>query len=145
MSFLSWWLQSKLSLMLISIRDLLSLCGKVEPKSSSWNDLSQHNTYPSWISINLAVLFFQNLSNFFASKMPHSKFKHGPTFLARGVMKCPCGQTFKFKSNRDLKMKIRMHIKVCCHGSEDLDFRNQSSDILQHSQNRPTGDRCLKF
>ena len=23
--------------------------------------------------------------------------------------------------------------------------RNQSSDILQHSQNRPTGDRRLKF
>ena len=24
-------------------------------------------------------------------------------------------------------------------------IRNQSSDILQHSQNRPTGDRWLKF
>ena len=24
-------------------------------------------------------------------------------------------------------------------------FSNQSSDILQHSQNRPTGDRWLKF
>ena len=28
----------------------------------------------------------------------------------------------------------------------DLDkLANQSSDILQHSQNRPTGDRWLKF
>ena len=26
-----------------------------------------------------------------------------------------------------------------------LSFTNQSSDILQHSQNRPTGDRWLKF
>ena len=26
-----------------------------------------------------------------------------------------------------------------------IDFINQSSDILQHSQNRPTGDRWLKF
>ena len=25
------------------------------------------------------------------------------------------------------------------------DLTNQSSDILQHSQNRPTGDRWLKF
>ena len=30
--------------------------------------------------------------------------------------------------------------------NENLDERsNQSSDILQHSQNRPTGDRWLKF
>ena len=26
-----------------------------------------------------------------------------------------------------------------------MDCQNQSSDILQHSQNRPTGDRWLKF
>ena len=31
-------------------------------------------------------------------------------------------------------------------GLGDLEkTRNQSSDILQHSQNRPTGDRWLKF
>ena len=29
---------------------------------------------------------------------------------------------------------------IHCHG-----LANQSSDILQHSQNRPTGDRWLKF
>ena len=31
-------------------------------------------------------------------------------------------------------------MKICC-----ITDKNQSSDILQHPQNRPTGDRWLKF
>ena len=30
-----------------------------------------------------------------------------------GVLKCPCGQTFDYKSDRDLDMKISMHKKFC--------------------------------
>ena len=32
-----------------------------------------------------------------------------------------------------------------CYRRFMIDDVNQSSDILQHSQNRPTGDRWLKF
>ena len=38
-----------------------------------------------------------------------------------------------------------MFIKICGEYEVSNDLTNQSSDILQHSQNRPTGDRWLKF
>ena len=30
-----------------------------------------------------------------------------------GIGKCPCGQTFECKSERDMKMKLRMHLRFC--------------------------------
>ena len=30
-----------------------------------------------------------------------------------GVNRCPCGQTFKNRMERDFKVKLRMHLKVC--------------------------------
>ena len=40
-------------------------------------------------------------------------------------MKCACGQTFEFESDRDLKIKIQMHNKICFHGPEGPDFARQ--------------------
>ena len=37
-------------------------------------------------------------------------------------------------------LHFRKHVSIC-----KTMKTNQSSDILQHSQNRPTGDRWLKF
>ena len=51
--------------MLISIRDPLSLGGKVEPKSSSSSGLRRHNIYPSWININLAGPFSKTYQNLY--------------------------------------------------------------------------------
>ena len=45
--------------------------------------------------------------------MPHSTFKYRPIGLASGTMRCPCGQTFEHKSDRDWNMKIRMNKKFC--------------------------------
>ena len=46
-------------------------------------------------------------------KMPHSNFKERSQEFNTGVGKCPCGQTFEYTSERDMKMKLRMHCRFC--------------------------------
>ena len=41
--------------------------------------------------------------------MPHSSFKRKATEFEAGVGKCPCGQTFEYTSERDMKMKLRVY------------------------------------
>ena len=45
--------------------------------------------------------------------MPHINFKRTATEFSSGVGKCSCGQTLDFASERDMKMKLRMHVKFC--------------------------------
>ena len=45
--------------------------------------------------------------------MPHSNFKVRSHHFNSGIGKCSCGQTFDFASEKDMKMKIRMHHKFC--------------------------------
>ena len=45
--------------------------------------------------------------------MPHSNFKWRATEFSSGVGNCCCGQTFGFASERDMKVKLRMHLKFC--------------------------------
>ena len=45
--------------------------------------------------------------------MPHSNFKQRAAEFSSGVGKCSCGQTLDFASERDMKMKLRMHLKFC--------------------------------
>ena len=46
-------------------------------------------------------------------KMPHSSFKDRSQEFNTGVGKCPCGQTFEYTSERDMKMKLQMHCRFC--------------------------------
>ena len=46
-------------------------------------------------------------------KMPHSNFKERSQEFNTGVRKCNCGQTFEYTSERDMKMKLRMHRRFC--------------------------------
>ena len=46
-------------------------------------------------------------------KMPHSNFKERSQEFNTGVGKCPCGQTFENTSEKDMKMKLRMHHRFC--------------------------------
>ena len=46
-------------------------------------------------------------------KMPHSNFKERSHQFNSGIGKCPCGQTFEYTSERDMKMKLRMHRRFC--------------------------------
>ena len=52
--------------------------------------------------------------NFFMLvKMPHSNFKERSHQFNSGIGKCPRGQTFEYTSERDMKMKLRMHRRFC--------------------------------
>ena len=42
-------------------------------------------------------------------KMPHNNFKDRSHQFNSGIGKCFCGQTFKYTSERDMKMKLQMH------------------------------------
>ena len=46
-------------------------------------------------------------------KMSHSNFKERLQEFNTGAGKCPCGQTFEYTSERDMKMKLRMHRRFC--------------------------------
>ena len=45
--------------------------------------------------------------------MPHSKNRNRNIPLGLGVNRCPCSQIFKNRIERDFKVKLRMHLKVC--------------------------------
>ena len=46
-------------------------------------------------------------------KMPHSNFKERSQEFNTGEGKFPCGQIFEYTSERDMKMKLRMHLRFC--------------------------------
>ena len=43
--------------------------------------------------------------------MPHSNFKGKAYAFNTRVGKCSCGKTFEYASEKDMKMKLRMHLK----------------------------------
>ena len=45
--------------------------------------------------------------------MPHNNFKERSHAFNTGVGKCSCSQTFDYASERDMKMKLQMHLKFC--------------------------------
>ena len=49
--------------------------------------------------------------------MPHSNFKDKAYVFNAGVGKCLCGKTFEYASERDMKMKLRMHLEFCSNPS----------------------------
>ena len=54
-------------------------------------------------------------------KMPHSNFKERSQEFNTGVGKRPCGQTLEYTSERDMKMKLRMHCRFCCNPPKGFD------------------------
>ena len=54
-------------------------------------------------------------------KMSHSNFKERSQEFNTGVVKCPCRQTFECTSERDMKMKLRMHCRFCSNPPKGFD------------------------
>ena len=54
-------------------------------------------------------------------KMPHSNFKDKAYESNSGIEKCICGQTFEYTSERDMKMKLRMHHRFCSNPPKSFD------------------------
>ena len=46
-------------------------------------------------------------------KMLHSNFKETSHQFNSAIGKCPCGQTFEYTSEKNMKMKLRMHRRFC--------------------------------
>ena len=45
--------------------------------------------------------------------MPHSTFKHRPTWMDAGVVKCSCSQTFNYELDKETDVKLWIHKKFC--------------------------------
>ena len=45
--------------------------------------------------------------------MPHTTFIQRSNIYNSGTEKCSCSQAFNFPSEKDMKMKLRMHCKYC--------------------------------
>ena len=54
-------------------------------------------------------------------KMPHSNFKERSQEYNTGIGKCLWGQTFEYTSERDMKMKLRMHCRFCSNPPKGFD------------------------
>ena len=53
--------------------------------------------------------------------MPHSNFKERSHAFNTGGGKCSCCQTFDYMSERDKKMKLRMHLNFCSKPPKSFD------------------------
>ena len=54
--------------------------------------------------------------------MPHINFKERYHQFNSGIGKCSCGQTFEYTSERDMKMKLRMHSKFSSKPSKSFNM-----------------------
>ena len=70
------------------------------------------------IEFALMERIYNNLS---LVKMPHSNFKDKAYEFNSGIGKCSCGQTFEYTSERDMKMKLRMHRRFCSNPPKCFD------------------------
>ena len=70
-------------------------------------------------------------------KMPHSKSRMRTVPLKSGFMKCPCGYVYKHETERDMKMKLRMHLKICPNPPESCEkCKAPRKPMTMEEQNR---------
>ena len=74
-----------------------------------------------YVGVLYLVCYCLSRMFFMLVKMPHSNFKERSQEFNTGVGKCPCGQTFEYTSERDMKMKLRMHRRFCSNPPKGFD------------------------
>ena len=62
--------------------------------------------------------------------MPHSSFKRRGYDVGSGTIRCCCGKTFSYASEREIKMKIRIHDKFCSIPEKDTSINDVPKAIL---------------
>ena len=78
--------------------------------------------------------------------MPHSNFKDKACEFNLGIGKCPCGQTFEYKSERDMKMKLQMHLRFCSNPPVAFDkIRIPKKAMTLREQQLNEYERMKKF
>ena len=76
--------------------------------------------------------------------MPHSKNKQVffNTHEQYGTMSCSCGKIMEYSSTQELKLKIKLHMKVCKFPPKEAEVRKPKvksmtlKEVLQYSSNR---------
>ena len=71
-------------------------------------------------------------------KMPHSNCKERSHQFNSGIGKCPCGQTFEHTSERNMKMKLRMHRRFCANppkGFDKIGIPNKATTLREQQLN----------
>ena len=79
-----------------------------------------------------------NAKFFMLVKMPHSNFKERSQEFNTGVGKCPCGQTFEYTSERDMKMKLQMHCRFCSNpqtGDDKIGIPKKATTLREQQLN----------
>ena len=79
-------------------------------------------------------------------KMPHSNFKERSQEFNTRVGKCPCFQTFEHTSERDMKMKLRMHRRFCSNppkGFYNIGILKKATTLREQQFNE--AERMKKF
>ena len=77
--------------------------------------------------------------------MSHSNFKGRFHAFNTGVGKCSCSQTLDFASERDMKMKLRMHLKFCSNPPKGFDkIRVPKKDCTMREQQLNEYERMRK-
>ena len=93
------------------------------------------------------ALMEKNMSlNLSLVKMPHSSFKDKAYVFNTRVGKCSCGQTFDYTSERDMKMKLRMHLRFCSNPPVAFDkMRVPKKAMTLREQQLVEAEGCIRF
>ena len=77
--------------------------------------------------------------------MPRS-YRNPNIQLDSGVNRCPCGQTFKNRMQRDFKMKLQMHLKFCPNPPEGIsEFEVRMKPFIYEDSLRHETEQYRKF
>ena len=78
--------------------------------------------------------------------MPHSRFKERYHNACSGVTKCSCGKTLNYESEKDQKLKVWLHIKVCPNPSkESTKIRNHKKFVMFKEKQAVDNENIRKF
>ena len=77
--------------------------------------------------------------------MPHSNFKDKAFEFNLGIGKCSCGNTFEYASEKDMKMKLQMHLRFCSNPPKGFDkIRVSKKSCTMREQHVAEAERMKK-
>ena len=66
--------------------------------------------------------------------MPH-RYKGLNTFSTDPMfIKCPCGQSLSYQSERDMRMKIKMHHKFCPNPINEVEKKRNNQESIKYQK-----------
>ena len=78
--------------------------------------------------------------------MTYSNFKERSHEISTEVGKCTCDQTFDYSSPRDMKLKLRLHLRFCKNppkGTHKIRVPKKATTFMEHQLNATIGERFI--